>query len=659
MIQLKEFVIENFRSIAKTEAVTVGQTCVIVGVNEAGKSNALLALCRTNPANPELSIRLKDDVPRVLYNEYEAAKFKKPYCRAIYSADQPLVAKLEGMLRYGKIRFSEIEVVSYFDGTQEHHLRGLETEPISDEELRGILNEQARNLPGLSSIPEGDSLQRIHVVAEVLRAIPEAEKTPEIKSSIQSLERVWGELQKWHGDALPDAAVAEIRTHLPKFIYFTKYGSLESFVQLERFIADRNRSRELPKQEAERNRAINALFKFTGIDPDDLRRKATAESTDRDLRQIKLSSGAAKLTNEFNEWWKQHETRYRFNFTLDGEYFRIWVEDNRNASPIELENRSAGLQWFLGFFVTFLVESDEAHRNAILLLDEPGVTLHPTAQRDLIEFFNNLGQKNQILYTTHSPFLIDHQNIDNVIAAYLTEKGETKITRDLGEAGKKTTKKNSVYPVHAALGLSVANTFLADAKPILVEGASDQLLLSGILAALRRRKLFADAEPIFVPFGGVNSLGPIVRLLAATGQRLLPVLLDADDAGLKMASDIKNGVYQNNKDLVILISKATSKPKAELEDLIPLEYFNEAVARFFEEKLEGLVYSPLTNEQTSFVAHVDAQLPADHAGLWKVETARIIKSKLKQTAVIDDKLAASWRTLLESCGIAFLAADVT
>jgi hypothetical protein len=57
---------------------------------------------------------------------------------------------------------------------------------------------------------------------------------------------------------------------------------------------------------------------------------------------------------------------------VDGSHFRIWVSDNKRSAPIELESRSQGLQWFFWFYLTFLVESEDQHKDAILLLDEPG-----------------------------------------------------------------------------------------------------------------------------------------------------------------------------------------------------------------------------------------------------------------------------------------------
>ena len=104
------------------------------------------------------------------------------------------------------------------------------------------------------------------------------------------------------------------------------------------------------------------------------------------------------MTERFLSWWQQGN--YQFRFQADGKHFRIWVRDSIRPEEIELEGRSAGLQWFLSFFLVFLVERTEAHRNAILLLDEPGVTLHPLAQEDLFAFFNSLSETNQI-FTRH------------------------------------------------------------------------------------------------------------------------------------------------------------------------------------------------------------------------------------------------------------------
>ena len=191
-----------------------------------------------------------------------------------------------------------------------------------------------------------------------------------------------------------------------------------------------------------------------------------------------LQSASADLTSRFREWWKQGD--YQFRFQADGNHFRIWVSDERRPEQIELEGRSSGLQWFFSFYLVFLVEAEDSHEDAILLLDEPGLSLHPVSQQDLSNFFRSLAEKNQLLYTTHSPFMVDSDRLDRVKAVFTTEHGLTAVSADLRAQTKQenTDRHNSIYPVHAALGLSVSDTLLQGCQIVIVEGVSDQQYLT-------------------------------------------------------------------------------------------------------------------------------------------------------------------------------------
>src|SRR5262249_48995364 len=144
------------------------------------------------------------------------------------------------------------------------------------------------------------------------------------------------------------------------------------------------------------------------------------------------------------------------------------------------EGRSTGLQWFLSFYLIFLVESSDSHEDSILLLDEPGLSLHPIAQKDLSAFFESLSETNQLIYTTHSPFLVDSDRLDRVKAVYIDESGTTKVSANLRAADSDPAQSQSIYPVHAALGLSVSDTLLQGCQCVIVEGTSDQIYLSAI-----------------------------------------------------------------------------------------------------------------------------------------------------------------------------------
>ena len=58
--------------------------------------------------------------------------------------------------------------------------------------------------------------------------------------------------------------------------------------------------------------------------------------------------------------------------------------------------------------------SRETFENCVLLIDDPGVYLHILGQRDLLQTLERIAQKNQIIYVTYSPFLIDRDYLERI-----------------------------------------------------------------------------------------------------------------------------------------------------------------------------------------------------------------------------------------------------
>lgn len=128
----------------------------------------------------------------------------------------------------------------------------------------------------------------------------------------------------------------------------------------------------------------------------------------------------------------------------------------------------------------FLVESKDSHKNCVLLLDEAGTSLHPMGQKDLLNFFENLSITNQIITTTHSPFLVDVNHLERTKVVFVDDKEYTKVSEALRDGEKKKNAIGAVYAVHAALGLSVSEELLNGCDLIVVEGQSDQFYLNTI-----------------------------------------------------------------------------------------------------------------------------------------------------------------------------------
>ena len=299
----------------------------------------------------------------------------------------------------------------------------------------------------------------------------------------------------------------------------------------------------------------------------------------------------------------------------------------------------------------FLVESEESHKNTILLLDEAGLTLHPMAQKDLANFFDALSEKNQIINTTHSPFIIDSSNIDRCRVVYVDKDGYTVASSDLRQGNDKLNEQ-SIYAVHAALGLSVSDILLQGCEPVIVEGPSDQIYLNMIKNYLIAHKKFSpNKEVVFVPSGGVRGVSGIVSLLGAKSE--LPyVILDSDKSGKDYLKKLQSGLYSGDTDKIIEIGSIVGKENAEIEDLIPYSL----VAKFIENKLfrdcEDDAFEDEYDENNAILPQLEAFAINHGVKLekgYKVKMAKDAKNRLisKKAPDITEEEVACWKKLFD------------
>ena len=230
---------------------------------------------------------------------------------------------------------------------------------------------------------------------------------------------------------------------------------------------------------------------------------------------------------------------------------------------IELKSRSKGFQWFFSFYLVFLVEAQEGHKDAILLLDEPGLHLHPTAQQELIAFFERLAVDNPLIYTTHSPFLIDGEHLHRVRPVKEDETGHSQISVDTWPEDRET-----IFPLQAAAGYAMVKGLFQHKKNVLVEGLSDYLYLHSfnlLCHALGRTGLPDDIY--LTPCGGTKNMGYVASLFL--GQEVRPVvLLDSDDAGRERHKALLKELYAGHENALLLLSDVLGIEECETEDFI-------------------------------------------------------------------------------------------
>ncbi|KAA6339256.1 DNA replication and repair protein RecF [termite gut metagenome] len=630
-MKLIKFKVENFRSVDNSDWIKAEDVTCLVGTNESGKTNLLIALWKLNPANNEPIIPL-DDYPRKKYHSYKQTNGDEVFISAEFEIDSTTAIGLSKNSGWHEDLMKQIIVKRKYNGEyiyeytknrldniEKSHLTDLLDNIIidynsselpnkeDDETNKSITNFINEEIINVSAKNNELSRQDILDIKKNFTTFIETNYKLKINLNLFFDNNLFLKLDKVisafdaNDLAVSDECKNIIKSKLPKFVYYSDYGNLDSEIYLPHVIENFGRE-DLGTRERAKSRSLKVLFEFVNLLPEQIlelgkeaypvkiieQTKDTynritntkeriekpkdvdieAESKKKREREILLQSASTSLTQKFKEWWKQGA--YKFRFQADGNHFRIWVSDDKRLEEIELEGRSKGLQWFFSFFLIFLVESKDTHSNCILLLDEPGISLHPMAQMDLINFFNSLSKENQLIYTTHSPFLVSPNNLSGVHAMYVGENGESVVSPDL-RSNKKIAEK-SIYPIHAAIGITVSETLLYGCQPVLVEGISDQIYLQLIKKyVLSQGKYVNDKEIVFIPTGGVKGMSPVIKILCGRDNELPFVLLDSDKPGMEKQKQLQKDLYVDNKDKILSISTFINDGEYEIEDLMPIE----------------------------------------------------------------------------------------
>ena len=288
-------------------------------------------------------------------------------------------------------------------------------------------------------------------------------------------------------------------------------------------------------------RVQSALFEWTGLDPAEILALGRPRGEDETEQQVQrrleerralLRSASFALTGDWTDLWTGDE--HRLDFDVDGDYLVLQVSDGHSPVPIPFEERSQGFQWFLSFYLIFLVESRKAHKDAILLLDEPGLHLHASLQVRLLNFFERISDANQLVYTTHLPFLVDGNHFERVRTVFLSGSAPQKAT--VSENLRAPGDPDTLFPLQAALGYSIALSLFLSRWTIIVEGLPDFWLLRALhscLAAMGDGDALNEGIAI-LPAGGTALIAPLGSIMIGSKARSdgkMLVLLNGDHDG--------------------------------------------------------------------------------------------------------------------------------
>ena len=698
-MQLKSFRVTTFRSVDDSGLIETDGVTALIGVNESGKSNLLLPLWKLNPAK-DGEIKPTADYPRKSYNDFRSMEEKPVFIDAIFTPDADFAKQLADLSQSIREDYEEIRVRKTFsENIYVTFPKAPTLRTIKRERLEAVLSAAATEIDAISGMKtEEEAVAKIKAtvakavagfsandsltsadLASLIALLPAIDGTAKTSAIGPRYGQLRADVEAFNVELaapLPnDVKEAKNLAYqkMPAFVYYTNYGNLDSEIYLPHVIENMKRE-DLGAKEQAKVRTLKVLFEFVGLRPEEILELGLdfqapvgkdREPTEEEIaeiaekkkeRSILLQSASTKLTQEFRSWWKQGE--YRFRFEADGDHFRIWVSDDKRPEEVELEGRSTGLQWFLSFYLVFLVESRDTHAGAVLLLDEPGTSLHPIAQKDLSAFFDGLSESNQLLYTTHSPFLIDSDRLDRARKVYVAADGTTKSTPDLRESeGDDKAQRASGYAVYAALGLTVAESLLLGCTVVVVEGTSDQMYLSAIKTVLiGSGKIKPHRELVFPPAGGAKGVKVVASILTGRDESLPMALFDSDATGKETAKQLTSSLYADAKERVLEVGTFTGLDGSEIEDLIPPDVLTQVVDRWQRGPEEAFAdkYQP----GKPIIPQIEAWAKANNVTLtvpsWKVELAKRVKQAMlsKNAKVTPDDHIKMWEKLFAALLVA-------
>ena len=323
-------------------------------------------------------------------------------------------------------------------------------------------------------------------------------------------------------DEVPEREVRDIlEERLPRFLYFDDYSLMPGRLSVPDACAAGDRL-------GPGERSALSLIRLAGVDLADFTRD------EYEARKASIESAASDLTREIFEYWSQNRNlsvEFDADFqTVDadgreGPFIDLRIRNHRHGVTLNFNDRSQGFTWFFSLLAS--LSSLQDSKRLILLLDEPGASLHASAQHDLRRFIDErLIPVHQVIYSTHSPFMVDPKRLERVRAVEDREGEGGRVSEAIFDQSSETR-----VPVEAALGQDLVRSLAAAGGDLFVKAPSDLVYLSAMsahLEALGRTCL--DPRWSIVPVGGLVGLSAFAALMDGGAKRMV-VLFDAPAAG--------------------------------------------------------------------------------------------------------------------------------
>lgn len=607
-MKLREFRVREFRSIWDSGPVKIDdQVTCLVGKNEAGKTALLTALYRTNPIIADHAVFDETyDYPKREVEDYRFAvengdRGEAVVVEALYELENgdaeavtadfgPNVLKARTFTRktyYGKANSKYL-----LEADEAAARKHLANNPALADELKDALKEADDWDKFAAALDGAEATEAVKALKDTVAKVREKGLSSYIFNSL-----IW-----------PRAS---------KYLYFDEYYQMKGQANLNALI-----TRITNKKLEDSDYPLIGLLNLARLD---YRELVVAKNT-IELKN-KLEGAGNHLTRRIIKYWSQNK-HVQMQFDVrDGkpedppdmrQGVNVWGEvyDTVHWAHTPLGTRSRGFVWFFSFLAWY-EDIKRQNQNVILLLDEPGLSLHGRAQADLLRYFEAELSTHQLLYTTHSPFMIDPAKFERVrIVQDLgidaneplpREQDGTKVLTHVFDA-----TDDSLFPLQGALGYEIQQTLFIGPNSLVVEGPADMIFLRAVSAQLEREGRTGLSEDwVITPVGGSGKVPAFVALLAPQKGLNVATLLDIQNSDRAQIEDLYRKKLLKKKQ-VVTYGDFAAKNEADVEDMFERDFYVNLVNAEFAKELKGPIDSSALNaEEPRTLRAIEAYLDSN------------------------------------------------
>ena len=559
-MKLKKAKVTNYKSIIDSTDVELNSITCLIGKNEAGKTAFLKALEGFKPTNEQHTYSVLNDYPRQYRSTYKPRHKDKDAQVIVTIWELEENDRLALVKEFGEEAIKSNEVTLSKTYNQSNYNGSIEIEHSA------VLKYLCKRFNLTDA--EAKAFEKSKTTKVAFNYLSK------LKQPSTTQQELLEHLRLYRANCATLKAIDILSLRIPYFIYISDYTIMSDKISFSQIRHDIQNEHGTVKPS---DQIFLNLLELGETNIDELEQISNSKEL---IARCEAISDV--ITSKVFSYWSLNNS-LGFKLTVAtgwlhdpapfnaGAVACAYIVDKSNNVELILSERSAGFIWFF----TILVRIAQYGEDIILLMDEPGLTIHGAAQKDLLRYFEEvIGPKHQLIYSTHSPFMVPLDNFSRVRTVEFVEANKLsdgKIiegTRVIRSISAKDSVAN--LPILSALGIELTQNFLIGRNTLLVEGTSDLDYLqafSAHLCAAGRQNL--DPSWAVCPVGGIGKFSGFISLFK--GNSLNTVVLTDYEPGQRQALD---NIYKLMGDkFVIKATDIVNKSAADIEDFFEPKFY--------------------------------------------------------------------------------------